>query len=70
MVNQDKSFRLLSKEMRLSLGLSQQELTDLAAVSQDDVDYFERSLPVRLDSRQKILKLLCRSMKLQMMSTK
>ena len=58
MMNQDKSLRLLSKEMRLSLGLTQEELADLADVSQDDVDYFERSLPVQLEARQKILKTL------------
>ena len=70
MMNQDKSLRLLSKEIRLSLGLTQEELAALASVSQDDVDYFEGSLPVRLEDRQKILKTLCRSMKLQMTSTK
>ena len=70
MMNQDKSLRLLSKEMRFSLGLTQEELADLAAVSQDDVDYFEHSLPLQLEARQKILKTLCRSMKLQMTSTK
>ena len=70
MLNQDKSLRSFSKEIRLSVGLTQQELADLADVSQDDVDCFERYLPVQLDSRQKILKILCRSIKLQMMSTK
>ena len=70
MVKQDKSLRSLSKEMRLSLGLTQQELAGLAAVSEDDVDCFERSLPVQLGSRQKIIRTLCRSMKLQSMSTK
>ena len=69
MVNQDKSLRLLSKEIRLSLGLTQEELADLAAVSQDDVDCFERSFPVQLDSRQKILRVLCKSMEMRMMST-
>ncbi len=70
MLNQDTSLRLLSKDMRLSLGLTQQELAELAAVSQDEVDCFECGFPVRLDSRQKILKKLCRSVKLQMISTK
>ena len=70
MIGKDKSLRLLSKDMRLSLGLTQQELADLAGVSEDDVESFESSLPVQLEARQKIIKMLCRSMKLQMMSTK
>ena len=61
--DQDKSLRLLSKEIRLSLGLTQEELADLADVHQDDVDYFEHSLPVQLETRQKILKTLYKSTK-------
>ena len=69
-MNQDKSLRLLSKDIRISLGLTQEELANLASVSQDDVDYFEHSLPVQLESRQKILKTLYGSTKLQMTSMK
>ena len=70
MLNQDKSLNSLAKEMRLSLGLKQQELAELAGVSEADVDSFECSLPVPLENRHKILKILCNNMKQQMMSPK
>lgn len=70
MLNQDKSLNSLAKEMRLSLGLKQQELAELAGISEVEVDSFECSLPVPLENRNKILKILCDNVKHQMMSTK
>ena len=58
MVNQDKSLNALAKDMRLSIGLKQQELAKLAGVSEVDVDSFECRLPVQTSTKQKILRTL------------
>ena len=58
MMNQYKSLRLCAKEIRLSLGLKQQELAKLAGVSEVDVDSVERRLPVQTSTKQKILRTL------------
>ena len=68
MINQDKSLNSLAKDIRLSLGLKQQELAELAGVSESEVDSFECRLPCPLDKRNKILKVLCDNMKHQVMS--
>ena len=68
MTNQDKALNSLAKEIRLSLGLRQQELAELAGVSESEVDSFEGHLPCPLDKRNKILKVLCGNMKHQIMS--
>lgn len=70
MLNEDKSLNVVAREMRLSLGLNQQELAELAGVSECDVDSFEGSLPTALENRQKILKILCENVKQKIMSTK
>lgn len=45
-----------TRKMRISLMLTQQELAKLAGVPREEVDSFERNLPVRLGARNKILK--------------
>jgi len=45
-----------TRKMRISLMLTQQELANLAGVLREEVDSFERNLPVRLGARNKILK--------------
>jgi DNA-binding transcriptional regulator YiaG len=45
-----------ARSVRRALRLTQQELADIAGISQEDVDLFEQSLPVRLDARRRILK--------------
>lgn len=45
-----------TRKMRISLMLTQQELANLAGVAREEVDSFERNLPVRLETRNKILK--------------
>ena len=44
--------------LRLSQKLTQQELANLADVSQREVYLFERNLPVNLDIRRRLLKVL------------
>jgi DNA-binding transcriptional regulator YiaG len=46
------------KRLRISNLLTQTELAELAGVPQNHVDLFERGLPVPLDSRRRILKVL------------
>lgn len=46
------------KRLRICSLLTQTELAELADVSQDHVDLYERGLPVPLDSRRRILKVL------------
>ena len=44
------------RRLRLSSLLTQQELAEVAGVSQEEVNLFEQGLPVPLDSKRKILK--------------
>jgi DNA-binding XRE family transcriptional regulator len=44
------------KRLRIASLLTQQELADLAGVSREHVDLFERNLPLPLDSRRRILR--------------
>jgi DNA-binding transcriptional regulator YiaG len=46
------------KRLRISNLLTQSELAELAGVTQQHVDLYERGLPVPLDSRRRILKVL------------
>lgn len=45
-----------SRSLRISLLLTQQELSSIAGVSQEEVDLFEHNLPVCLDAKRKLLK--------------
>jgi transcriptional regulator with XRE-family HTH domain len=53
---QEPSLGTKVKRLRLSSLLTQKELADLAGVSQEEVNLFERGLPIKLDSKRKILK--------------
>jgi transcriptional regulator with XRE-family HTH domain len=53
---QEPSLGTKVKRLRLSSLLTQKELADLASVSQEEVNLFERGLPIKLDSKRKILK--------------
>ena len=44
------------KRLRLSSLLTQQELAEMAGVTQEEVNLFEHGLPLPLDSKRKILK--------------
>ncbi len=45
-----------ARSVRIALHLTQQELANLAGVSLEEIDLFERNMPVRLDARRKLLK--------------
>ena len=45
-----------SRNLRISLLLTQQKLASIAGVSQKEVNLFEHNLPVCLDARRKLLK--------------
>jgi transcriptional regulator with XRE-family HTH domain len=47
---------LKAKRIRISKLLTQQELAEMAGVSREEVDLFEKNLPVTLDTRRRILK--------------
>jgi transcriptional regulator with XRE-family HTH domain len=44
------------KRLRIANLLTQQELADLAGVTREHVDLFERNLPLPLDCRRRILR--------------
>jgi transcriptional regulator with XRE-family HTH domain len=44
------------RRLRLSSLLTQKELADLASVTKEEVNLFERGLPITLDSKRKIIK--------------
>jgi DNA-binding XRE family transcriptional regulator len=46
------------KRLRISFLLTRQELAELAGVSQEDVGLLEQNLPVPLDSKRRIIKVL------------
>lgn len=45
-----------ARSVREALKLTQQELADITGVSKEDVDSFEHNLPIKLDSRRKLVK--------------
>ena len=47
-----------ARSVRMALKLTQQELANMAGVSLQEVCLFEKNMPVRLDARRKLLKLL------------
>ncbi len=44
------------RRLRIASLLTRRELADLAGVSREEVDLFEHNLPVKLDSKRRILK--------------
>lgn len=57
-VNRELSHGFNARKLRITQMLTQQELADLAGISQEDVSLFERNLPVRLEAKLKLLKTL------------
>jgi hypothetical protein len=55
-LDQDTSLGFKAQKLRISQMLTTQELAHLAGVSPEEVDLFEQNLPVRLDTRRKLLK--------------
>ena len=53
---QEDSIGFKSRKLRISKLLTQRELAEIAGVSVEEVDLFERNLPVKLDARRRILK--------------
>lgn len=47
-----------ARSVRVALKLTQEELAAMVGVPKEDVDSFERNLPVKLDSRRKLAKAL------------
>jgi transcriptional regulator with XRE-family HTH domain len=47
---------VLAKRVRLSLNITQQQLAERAGITREEVDLYERNLPVYLDARRKIIK--------------
>jgi len=45
-----------ARNIRMALRLTQRELADIAGVSQEDVDLFERNMPVPLQAKRKLVK--------------
>jgi len=45
-----------ARRVRLALQLTQEELATMTGVSKEDVDSFEHNLPIKLDSRRKLVK--------------
>ena len=47
-----------ARRLRVAQLLTQLELADMAGISQEGVDLLERNLPVTLDTKRKLLKIL------------
>ena len=54
----DSSIESRAAHLRIALNLTQQELAERCGVSQEEVDLFERNLPVRLEAKIKLRKVL------------
>ena len=57
-VDQELSLGFKARKLRISQLLTQQELANIAGVSQEYVSLLEQSLPLPLDAKRKILKAL------------
>ena len=54
--DREASLGFKARRLRVSLLVTQQELADIAGVSQEEVDLFEHNLPVQLDAKRKLLR--------------
>jgi transcriptional regulator with XRE-family HTH domain len=52
----ESSIGAWARSVRKALNLTQQEQADITGVSKEDVDSFENNLPIKLDSRRKLVK--------------
>jgi len=55
LISQESSCECLAKKLRISNLMTQKELATIAGVSPEELDLLEQNLPVRLDTRRKIL---------------
>ena len=55
---QESSTGAWARNMRMALRLTQQELAGICGVSQEEIESFECNLPVKLDSKDKLLRRL------------
>ena len=55
---QESSTGPWARNVRMALQLTQQELANMCGVSQEEVESFEYNLPVKLDAKRKLLKVL------------
>ena len=54
--DQDSSLGAKAKKLRVCQLLTQQELAQMAGVSEEEVNLFEHNLPVRLEAKNKLLR--------------
>lgn len=55
-IDQETSLGLKAKRLRLALLLTQHNLAAVAGVPTAEVDLFEQNLPVRVDTKRKLLR--------------
>ncbi len=55
----DLSLGAKAKRLRVCQLLTQQELAQIAGVSEEEVNLFEHNLPVRFGAKHKLLRELC-----------
>jgi transcriptional regulator with XRE-family HTH domain len=48
----------VARKVRISLRLTQQQLAGMAGISEEAVSLFENNLPVYLDARRRVIKVL------------
>lgn len=54
--DQDSSLGAKAKKLRVCQLLTQQELAQMAGVSEEEVNLFEHNLPMRLEAKHKLLR--------------
>jgi DNA-binding XRE family transcriptional regulator len=47
-----------ARKLRIALRINRRELADAAGVAEQTINFFEHNLPVTLDSKRRILKVL------------
>ena len=57
--DQDSSLGAKAKRLRVCQLLTQQELAQIAGISEEEVNLFEHNLPVQFEARHKLLRELC-----------
>jgi len=55
-VEAEKTLGFKARKLRCSLSLTQQELANMAGVSQEEVSLFENNWPVQLNVKRKLLR--------------
>ena len=55
---QDTTIEHWARRVRMALQLTQQDLTNMCGVPQEEVDLFEHNLPIPLENKLKLLRVL------------